>query len=135
MPLHSIAGAASTPPPAAVRGRFWFHIVEETEPRDPSPVSVRLIQSVVCDHFNVTRNELASHRRAKFITIPRQIAMYLCRSMTPLSFPTIARRFGDRDHSTIMFSYRKIERLLPGDPDMADDIAQITAVIEAKRGN
>jgi hypothetical protein len=83
-----------------------------------------LIQAA-CDHFKVSRGEFKSAFRPKYLYLPRQIAAYLARTLTDHSLPEIARRFGGRDHTTIMHSVRKISQLLAADDEI------ITAHVEA----
>ncbi len=70
---------------------------------------VHRIQTVVCDYFKITMDDLKGKKRSQNINYPRQVAIYLCRTMANESFPKIGTYFGGRDHSTIMSSYRKIE--------------------------
>ena len=70
---------------------------------------VHRIQTVVCDYFKITLDDLKGKKRSQNINYPRQVAIYLCRTMANESFPKIGTYFGGRDHSTIMSSYRKIE--------------------------
>ena len=70
---------------------------------------VHRIQTVVCDYFKITIDDLKGKKRSQNINYPRQVAIYLCRTMANESFPKIGTYFGGRDHSTIMSSYKKIE--------------------------
>lgn len=70
---------------------------------------VHRIQTVVCDYFKITLDDIKGKKRSQNINYPRQVAIYLCRVMANESFPKIGTYFGGRDHSTIMSSYRKIE--------------------------
>ena len=70
---------------------------------------VHRIQTVVCDYFKITLEDIKGKKRSQNINYPRQVAIYLCRTMANESFPKIGTYFGGRDHSTIMSSYRKIE--------------------------
>ena len=70
---------------------------------------VHRIQTVVCDYFKITLDDIKGKKRSQNINYPRQVAIYLCRTMANESFPKIGTYFGGRDHSTIMSSYRKIE--------------------------
>ena len=70
---------------------------------------VHRIQTVVCDYFKITMDDIKGKKRSQNINYPRQVAIYLCRTMANESFPKIGTYFGGRDHSTIMSSYRKIE--------------------------
>jgi hypothetical protein len=81
------------------------------------------IQKAVARHFNITRHDLISQRRTAELVKPRQIAAYLSRELTQHSLPEIGRRFGNRDHTTILYAVRKISRQLAADPELAHDIA------------
>ena len=70
---------------------------------------VHRIQTVVCDYFKITIDDIKGKKRSQNINYPRQVAIYLCRTMANESFPKIGTYFGGRDHSTIMSAYRKIE--------------------------
>ncbi|MBR3161405.1 MAG: chromosomal replication initiator protein DnaA [Bacilli bacterium] len=71
---------------------------------------VHRIQVVVCDYFKITIDDMKGKKRSQNINYPRQVAIYLCRTLAHESFPKIGTHFGGRDHSTIMSSYRKIEK-------------------------
>ena len=71
---------------------------------------VHRIQTVVCDYFKITIDDIKGKKRSSNINYPRQVAIYLCRNLTNESYPKIGTYFGGRDHSTIISSYRKIER-------------------------
>ena len=71
---------------------------------------IHRIQTVVCDYFKITIDDIKGKKRSQNINYPRQVAIYLCRTMANESFPKIGTHFGGRDHSTIMSSYRKIEK-------------------------
>ena len=71
---------------------------------------VHRIQTVVCDYFKITIDDIKGKKRSANINYPRQVAIYLCRTLTNESFPKIGTYFGGRDHSTIISSYQKIER-------------------------
>lgn len=83
------------------------------------PVSVEAILDGVSRHFGVTIAELKSHQRARALAMPRQVAMYLSRTMAAASFPTIANKFGGRDHSTVIYAVRTVERRRDADPDLS----------------
>ena len=70
-----------------------------------------------------------SARRARQIARPRQIAMFLAKNLTSLSYPEIGRRFGNRDHTTIMHAVRKIEELMEADAGLADDVSFLKSVL------
>lgn len=83
------------------------------------------IQREVAEYFRIPLREMTSNRRTRDITIPRQVAMYLARQLTPKSFPDIGRRFGNRDHSTIMHAVALIERLIGTDELMAEAVMEL----------
>lgn len=72
-------------------------------------ISIDYIQEVVCKYFNISLDDLKSSKRSNDVAFPRQIAMYLCRTIIHESFPNIGKSFGKRDHSTVMHAYNKIE--------------------------
>lgn len=80
-------------------------------------ISIDKIQRAVCSHFDITTLEMQSARRTAHLVRPRQIAMYLCKVMTLRSLPEIARRFGDRDHTTALHAIRKIDAQVASDPE------------------
>jgi chromosomal replication initiator protein len=77
------------------------------------------IMNTVATRFDVTKADLRSATRVRSVSQPRQIAMYLCRHLLQLSYPELGERFGGRDHSTVLTSYRKIERLRKQDGELA----------------
>jgi len=87
-------------------------------------LTVDRIQRAVCEVFSVTPTDMVSKRRARIIARPRQVAMYLCKKLTKRSLPDIGRRFGGRDHTTVMHAVKRIDQL------RADD-ASFNAQIEA----
>lgn len=89
------------------------------------------IQRAVADYFNLRLAEMLSERRARNIARPRQIAMYLSKQLTSRSLPEIGRRFGGRDHTTVMHAVRKIEDLRRDDSQIDDDITRLLRHLEA----
>lgn len=85
-------------------------------------VKVEDIQKLVCKQYNVSKQDLLSARRTRSIVWPRQIAMFLCKAMTPRSLPEIGKRFGDRDHTTVLHAVRKVEDLVGRDETIAREI-------------
>lgn len=88
--------------------------VAELEIPLPGPAMIKRIQHIVADHFGVPVIDMVSQRRTASVVRPRQIAMYLSRLLTLRSLPEIGRRFGGRDHTTVMHGVRKIEYLITG---------------------
>ncbi|WP_454744250.1 chromosomal replication initiator protein DnaA, partial [Ciceribacter selenitireducens] len=92
-------------------------------------VRIEDIQRIVARHYNVSRQELVSNRRTRVIVKPRQIAMYLAKTLTPRSFPEIGRRFGGRDHTTVLHAVRKIEELVGEDTKLSHEIELLKRLI------
>jgi len=92
-------------------------------------ISIDDIQKQVADHFNIRVADMFSARRARQIARPRQIAMFLAKNLTSLSYPEIGRRFGNRDHTTIMHAVRKIEELMETDASLADDVSLLKSIL------
>jgi chromosomal replication initiator protein len=88
-------------------------------------VTIEEIQRRVAEHYNVRLSDMVGPKRLRTIARPRQIAMYLAKQLTPRSLPEIGRRFGGRDHTTIMHGIRKIEELMATDSQMADDLQML----------
>lgn len=89
-------------------------------------ITVDEIQKTVADHFNLKQTDLLGARRTRSVARPRQIAMYLCKQHTTRSYPDIGRRFGGRDHTTVLHGVRKIEELMPQDDQIARDVETLT---------
>ena len=85
-------------------------------------ISIEDIQKKVAEHYNIRFSDMLSPRRARPVARPRQVAMYLCKALTIHSLPEIGRKFGGRDHTTIIHGVRKIEELLKEDKYLAADI-------------
>lgn len=91
-------------------------------PQEPKRVKIEDIQRVVARQYNVSRSDLLSSRRTANVVRPRQVAMYLAKTLTLRSLPEIGRRFGGRDHTTVLHAVRKIEGLVGNDTALADEI-------------
>jgi chromosomal replication initiator protein len=85
-------------------------------------VTIDEIQRRVAEHFNMKMAEMTSSRRARIVARPRQVAMYLAKQLTQRSLPEIGRKFGGRDHTTVMHAVRKIEELMVSDRALAEDV-------------
>jgi len=101
-------------------------------PADSQPVRIDDILKIVGRHYNVAKADILSPRRARSIVVPRQIGMYLAKKLTPRSLPEIGRRFGGRDHSTVLHAVRKIDRELQKDEKLQREIALLTRIIEQR---
>ena len=88
-------------------------------------VSIDLIQTTVCKFFKISKNEMLSSRRSRYLVRPRQTAIYLTKILTSKSLPEIGREFSNRDHTTIIHSVKTIEKLKENDPDMVSNINKL----------
>ena len=94
-----------------------------------SQVTPIKIQEAVANHFKIKIDDLNSKRRTRNVTVPRQLAMYLCRELTDLSLPKIGELFGGRDHTTVIHAYEKVNRERQEDSRLSALIAEISARI------
>lgn len=94
-------------------------------------VTIEEIQRKVADHFNIRLSDMIGPKRVRTIARPRQVAMYLSKHLTPRSLPEIGRRFGGRDHTTIMHGVKKIEELMATDSQLADDLQLLRRLLQA----
>ncbi len=97
--------------------------------QDPKRVKIDDIQKLVASHFNVSRADILSSRRTANVVRPRQIAMYLAKTLTLRSLPEIGRRFGGRDHTTVLHAVRKIEDLVSKDHNLAEVIELLKRIL------
>ena len=88
-------------------------------------VTIDLIQTLVCKFFKISKNEMLSSRRSRYLVRPRQTAIYLTKILTSKSLPEIGREFSNRDHTTIIHSVKTIENLKEKDPEMVDNINKL----------
>lgn len=94
-------------------------------------ITIDEIQRTVCQFYRVDRQEMSSKRRARAVVRPRQVAMYLSKVLTPRSYPEIGRKFGGRDHSTVIHAVRLIEELRTRDADMDGDVRSLLRQLES----
>lgn len=90
--------------------------------REPRRVKVEEILKLVSSHYNVSRQDILSSRRTAIVVKPRQVAMYLAKTLTLRSLPEIGRRFGGRDHTTVLHAVRKIENLSDKDTGLREEL-------------
>ena len=93
-------------------------------------ITIEEIQKHVAEHYNVRISDMHSNRRLRVVARPRQIAMYLSKKMTTASLPEIGRKFGGRDHTTVMHGVRKVEELLESDSQFADDLYMLENILK-----
>lgn len=89
-------------------------------------LTVEDIQKKVAEHFDIRLTDILSPRRSRTVARPRQIAMYLCKTLTPYSLPDIGRKFNGRDHTTILHGIRKVEELMGSDPDVRNAVEHLS---------
>ncbi len=88
-------------------------------------VTIDLIQTLVCKFFKISKNEMLSSRRSRYLVRPRQTAIYLTKILTSKSLPEIGREFSNRDHTTIIHSVKTIEKIKQKDPEMLENINKL----------
>lgn len=123
-PVKQVRQAPATvskpiPTPPKEERKPWFRILGMAVP------AISDIQHVTAEYYGHTISDLTSVRRCMPLVRNRQVAMYLAKTLTPRSLPEIGRRFGDRDHTTVLHAVRKIEALLATNSDVASEIAEL----------
>ncbi|MCS6921676.1 MAG: chromosomal replication initiator protein DnaA [Elioraea sp.] len=94
-------------------------------------VTIEEIQKRVAEHYNIRLTDMFSARRARAVARPRQIAMYLAKQLTARSLPEIGRKFGNRDHTTVMHACARIAELMQKDPSLAEDVELLRRMLES----
>lgn len=94
-------------------------------------VTIEEIQKKVAAHFNIRTSDMHSARRARSVARPRQVAMYLAKQLTSRSLPEIGRKFGGRDHTTVMHAVKKVDELRERDVSFAEDVELLRRMLEA----
>jgi chromosomal replication initiator protein len=98
--------------------------------REPKRIKIEDIQKLVASRYNVSRSDILSERRTAAVVKPRQIAMYLSKVLTLRSLPEIGRRFGGRDHTTVLHAVRKIEKLIGEDNVLGDEVELLKRMLQ-----
>ncbi len=88
------------------------------------------IMKATCEHYALRMSDMTSARRSRTVARPRQMAMFLSKKLTPRSYPEIGRKFGGRDHTTVLYAVRRIEALIAADEQIAEDAALLTRKLE-----
>ncbi len=94
-------------------------------------VTIEEIQKRVSDYYNIRVAEMSSARRAQMVARPRQVAMFLAKQLTSRSLPEIGRKFGNRDHTTVMHAIKKVEQLSSADPGFSEDVELLRRMLES----
>ncbi len=105
------------------------HVLRDLLKEEKRAISVEDIQKKVAAYFNINVREMRSSKRSRTIAFPRQIAMYLAKELTALSLPEIGQEFGGKDHTTVLYAVRKIEKLKREDAGFADELERLTAIV------
>lgn len=122
--LYTEAGFGERAPTMEMLDRIIRrHAGEQREP------SIEVIKRATLKVFPIAKSDLEGPSKMRGFVYPRQIAMYLCRTMTRKSFPQIGRAFGKRDHTTVLYAYRRMDRDVGTDSELAADIARVQAVV------
>lgn len=114
---------AEAPKPAPKQ--FWFSIADR-----PGEVSIQTIQRVVAEFYKISVRYMTSNSRKVGVTLPRHVAFYLARTRTGKSMPDIGRRFGGRDHTTVLHGVRRIKSLIVSGHSVAGDVEEITEILD-----
>lgn len=140
--VAAVPVATLTPAPAVIvpadpmtffEKTFWFADLVSDAPRKPRRPKVADIQRVVAEAYNTTVTDIISARRTASVVRPRQVAMFLARTLTLKSMPELGRHFGGRDHTTILCAVRKISDLIDHDKALAAEIADLSAKLTGVR--
>ena len=105
--------------------------IESILVKNTKVITSKLIMQVVCKFFNIKVQDMTSTKRSNSVAFPRQIAMYLCREIANMSFPSIGKDFGGRDHSTVLHAYSKIKNEYENNTetkDLIDDIKKSLSI-------
>ncbi|MGY6410909.1 MAG: chromosomal replication initiator protein DnaA [Alkalilacustris sp.] len=94
-------------------------------------VTIEEIQRKVAEHYNIRLSDMIGPKRVRTLARPRQVAMYLAKELTARSLPEIGRRFGGRDHTTIIHGVRKVEELVAADPQLAEDLRLLRRLLSS----
>jgi len=101
-----------------ISARDFEQILSNTEERDQPQITVDVVIDIVCQHYQVSKKDVLGEDRRQNIALARQVAMYLCRHMLGLSYPALGRSFGGKDHSTVIYSVKKINEIQEDEKEM-----------------
>jgi chromosomal replication initiator protein len=93
-------------------------------------LTIEAIMKETCEHFNLRMSDMTSARRSRSVARPRQMAMYLAKKLTPRSYPEIGRKFGGKDHTTVLYAVRRVEELIASDLQVAEDLELLQRKLE-----
>ena len=96
----------------------------------PKPITVELVQKTVSKYYKIKESTIKGKKRVRSIAFPRQIAMYLCRELTEDSFPEIGAKFGGKDHTTVMYAWRKIAERAKKDETLSNELKELENLLK-----
>jgi chromosomal replication initiator protein len=106
------------------------HLRDHSTLAGTKALTISDIQQLVVEHFGITLQELTGGRRTQNLVMPRQLAMYLCRQLLSASFPEIARKFGGRDHSTVIYACTKLEQTMKIDRQIRALVGELSSRVQ-----
>lgn len=109
--------------------RAEFIVRDLMSSAEPKRIKIDDILKIITKHFGVNRSDLLSSRRNRSIVRPRQIGMYLAKNLTSRSLPEIGRRFGNRDHTTVLHAIRKVEQLMADDMSLKEEVDLLKRIL------
>ena len=109
---------------------FARHILRDLLSEEVRSVSVDDIQKTIANYYKVRLQDMKSSKRTRTVAFPRQVAMYVCKDLTTLSLPEIGAEFGGKDHTTILYAVRKIEKLRKESVDFDEEIQRILGLVK-----
>jgi chromosomal replication initiator protein len=121
--IRLIAYASLTSKPLTIE--LAQDVLKNVLDHDEKAVTIEQIQKFVADYYHLKLNELKSRNNSKSVAMPRQVAMYLCKTLTHASLPEIGRSFGGKHHSTVIHSIKKVEELRKKDSDFDKQVANL----------
>ena len=106
-------------------------ILKDIIPKEkPKPITIELIQKIVSKYYKIREEAIKGKKRVKSIVFPRQAAMWLCRELTEASFPEIAVKFGGKDHTTVMYACKKIEKQKSKDENLKEELEKLIEILK-----
>ena len=125
--LHAQWQYMRTPITVAIAETVIKDLCMNSEPR---PIRIEDIIKTISRHFGISKPDILSQRRHRSVVWPRQIGMYLAKQLTARSLPEIGRRFGNRDHTTVLHAIRKIETALGNNQHLRDEIDDLKKILK-----
>lgn len=111
--------------PGSITIEMAENAIEDIIKMNKPKITIEYIQEIVAAHYDITTDDLKSKVKTKKLATARQAAMYLCRKMLDINYKEIGKKFGNKDHSTVISAYNKIERLLDEDEDMKNTLLNL----------